>query len=54
MPFILDSPYCKAILESRIINSIYYNLEYSDILIKNKGFYSEINNIIKIVRVRSF
>ena len=40
MLFVLNNPYYKAILEYYIINSIYYSLEYSNILIKNKGFCS--------------
>ena len=38
--FILSSPYYRAILKYYIINSIYYSLKYSNILIKNKDFYS--------------
>ena len=39
-PFVLGGSHCKAILERRIVDSIYYSLEYSDILTKNEGFYS--------------
>ena len=40
VPFVLSSPHYRAILGRRIVDSIYYNLEYSNILAKNKGFCS--------------
>ena len=40
MLFVLSNSYYRAILECRIVNSIYYNFKYSNILIKNEGFCS--------------
>ena len=53
-PFVLGGPHCRAVLGRHIVNSIYHSLERSDILIKNEGFCSQINNVAKTARARSF